>query len=290
MKKLSTIVGLVLIMVLFSACNNDETNKDPEIVAETSVGEITKDEFYEELKERYGKEVLREMVSRQVLEKELDVDSKELQSELDDEIADMKSQLGQQYGQLIKQQGFKNEEDYRFTLYLSKLEYEIATSGIEVTDEEVQEQYDRLQEEIQARHILVKEKETAEEVLEKYKNGEDFAKLAEEYGTDGTATRGGNLGYFTAGQMIKPFEDAAYALEVGEVSEPVQTKHGWHIILVEDRRESENQLGEFDEVKDYIRDQLLSRKIDQEETSSRLQSILDKANIDIKIEEFKDLF
>ncbi len=282
------ILGLAIAMIL-SACNND-TETDGEVIVETAFGEITKDEFYEELKARYGREVLDEMITRQVLESELDVDSDSVMEELDEELAEMEEQVGPQFLTLVQQQGFKTVEDYRRTLYLSKLEYDMATADITVTDEDIEEHYNRLQEEIHARHILVDELETAEEVLEKYNNGEDFEGLAEQYGTDGTASSGGSLGYFSAGHMIKPFEDAAYALEIGEISEPVETEFGWHVIYLEDRRPAENDVGELDEVRDYLRDQLIANQIDHEKAQSDVQSMLDGADIDVKIEEFNDLY
>lgn len=289
MRKIATTMGLALILILFAACS-DQEKPDPEIIATTEYGEITKEQFYNELKERFGEDVLKEMITRQILENKMDVNSKDEFAELDKEIEDMRDQLGNQFDELIKQQGFKTTEDYRYVLYLSKLEYNFATSDIEVTEDDVREYYERLQEEIHARHILVKEKETAEEIIERYNNGEEFAALAEEYGTDGTAKNGGTLGYFTAGKMVKPFEDAVYALEVGEISEPVQTDFGWHVIFVEDRRENETDIGEFDEVKDYLRDQLLSRQINYESVNNQMQSMIDEANIEIKIDEYKDLF
>lgn len=289
MRKIATTMGLALILILFAACS-DQEKPDPEIIATTEYGEITKEQFYNELKERFGEDVLKEMITRQILENKMDVNSKDEFAELDKEIEDMRDQLGNQFDELIKQQGFKTTEDYRYVLYLSKLEYNFATSDIEVTEDDIREYYERLQEEIHARHILVKEKETAEEIIERYNNGEEFAALAEEYGTDGTAKNGGTLGYFTAGKMVKPFEDAVYALEVGEISEPVQTDFGWHVIFVEDRRENETEIGEFDEVKDYLRDQLLSRQINYESVNNQMQSMIDEANIEIKIDEYKDLF
>lgn len=289
MRKIATTMGLALILILFAACS-DQEKPDPEIIATTEYGEITKEQFYNELKERFGEDVLKEMITRQILENKMDVNSKDEFAELDKEIEDMRDQLGNQFDELVKQQGFKTSEDYRYVLYLSKLEYNFATSDIEVTEDDVREYYERLQEEIHARHILVKEKETAEEIIERYNNGEEFAALAEEYGTDGTAKNGGTLGYFTAGKMVKPFEDAVYALEVGEISEPVQTDFGWHVIFVEDRRENETDIGEFDEVKDYLRDQLLSRQINYESVNNQMQSMIDEANIEIKIDEYKDLF
>ncbi len=85
-------------------------------------------------------------------------------------------------------------------------------------------------EKIRVRHILVESKEEADEVMAKLKDGGDFTQLALEYSMCPSCTKGGDLGLFGHGQMVKPFEDAAFALDVGEMSEPVQTDFGWHII------------------------------------------------------------
>src|SRR5690625_721107 len=127
------ILGLAIAMIL-SACNND-TETDGEVIVETALGEITKDENYEELKARNGREVLNEMITHHVLESEIDIDSDSVMEELDEELAEMEEQVGPQFLTLVQQQGFKTVEDYRRTLYLSKLEYDMATADITVTED-----------------------------------------------------------------------------------------------------------------------------------------------------------
>ncbi|RDJ30936.1 MAG: peptidylprolyl isomerase [Crenarchaeota archaeon] len=84
---------------------------------------------------------------------------------------------------------------------------------------------------IKCSHILVSKQSEALAILERIKKGEKFGKLAKELSTDtGSAKRDGNLGYFTKGMMVKPFEEAAFKLEIGQVSEPVKSEFGYHII------------------------------------------------------------
>ena len=83
---------------------------------------------------------------------------------------------------------------------------------------------------IRASHILVEKHSQALKVLEELKSGKDFKGLARKYSTCPSGKRGGDLGFFGRGQMVKEFERAAYALKVGELSEPVKTQFGYHII------------------------------------------------------------
>lgn len=86
-------------------------------------------------------------------------------------------------------------------------------------------------EKITASHILVASEELAFEVLQKCGGGASFSELAEKYSTCPSARKGGSLGSFGRGQMVKPFEEAAFALKVGEISDPVQTQFGFHLIM-----------------------------------------------------------
>ena len=84
---------------------------------------------------------------------------------------------------------------------------------------------------IKCSHILVEKQSQALQILERIKSGEKFGKLAKELSIDsGSAKRDGNLGYFSRGKMVKEFENVAFKLEIGHISEPVKTQYGYHII------------------------------------------------------------
>ncbi len=118
------------------------------------------------------------------------------------------------------------------------------------------------EEEVRARHILVADEETARKAAARVKGGEDFAKVAAELSTDpGSKTDGGELGFFTKDRMVAPFAEAAFKLKPNEISEPVKSQFGWHVIQTEERREK--PVPTFDEMKEQI-DQYLTRKAQQD--------------------------
>jgi len=113
------------------------------------------------------------------------------------------------------------------------------------------------QEEVHARHILVENEDEAKALLDQLKGGADFATLAKEKSKDPGAAEGGDLGYFTKDQMVPEFADVAFKMYPGQLSNPVKTQFGWHIIKVEDKRTK--QPPEFEKVKDQI-EAFLARK------------------------------
>ncbi|XSG82078.1 MAG: peptidylprolyl isomerase [Methyloligella sp. ZOD6] len=133
--------------------------------------------------------------------------------------------------------------------------------------------------ELRARHILVPTKEEAEEVKKQLEDGADFAELAKEKSRDPSAENG-DLGFFGKGQMVKPFEQAVFKLKKGELSDPVQTQFGWHIIEVTDERS--RQVPEFDDVKEAIMGKLLQSKV-----QSSLRELQADAKIEILDEDVK---
>lgn len=282
MKKLVVGATFALGIITLAACNA----QDPEVIAKTDAGDVTKEEFYEELKARAGEEVLRDLITEKVLEDKYDVSDQDVEAEIDR----IKDQLGEQFELWLMQEGIKDEEALEKIVRISLLQEAAITEDIEITEDEIKAKYERDITEVEAKHILVEDEETAEEIKQKLDDGEDFAKLAKEYSEDeGTAEKGGDLGYFGVGQMVPEFEDAAFELEIGTISEPVESNYGFHIILVTDRREIEDS-DSYEDMKDVIKRQLINEKVDPQEARDKLNELLDNSGIDIKVKDLQDIF
>ena len=132
-----------------------------------------------------------------------------------------------------------------------------------MTDEALHKVYDDAikqtpnEEEVHARHILVATEGEAKDIEAQLKNGADFATLAKQKSKDPGAAEGGDLGYFTKEQMVPEFAEAAFKLDKGQISDPVKTQFGWHIIKVEDKRIKPTPT--FDEVKGQLQNYVARR-------------------------------
>ncbi len=136
------------------------------------------------------------------------------------------------------------------------------------------------EQEVHARHILVKTEEEAKDLIKQLKAGADFKELASKSTDGGSAHSGGDLGYFSRGQMVKSFEDAAFALEPGQISDPIKSDFGWHVIKVEDKRT--RPVPSFEEVKDQI-----SAALVQSQLKDTVQKLRSSAKVDILDAELK---
>src|SRR5690625_4762402 len=202
----------------------------------------------------------------------------------------MKDELGDQFEMVLQQQGM-DEESLKQMLHMSLLQEAALGEDIEFDEDELKEQYERMKTEIKAQHILVEDEDTAEEVQKKLDDGEDFAKLAEEYSTDESNKYDREkLSYFTVSEMDTAFEDAKDSMKKGEVSDNVQSQFGLHIIKMNDKREKEEDIGSFEDNEEDIRRELLSEKIDPMEAQEKMDKLLEDAKIKVKIDEYKDMF
>lgn len=154
----------------------------------------------------------------------------------------------------------------------------------QISEEDLRTRYEAeiggldLDEEVRARHIIVESEEEAAEIIAALDAGGDFEELARERSQDGAAQQGGDLGYFSRGQMVPEFEEAVFAMEVDSyTAEPVQTQFGWHVIKLVDRREQEPP--SFSDVQPQLRNLLL-----REAYYQAVDELRDAADIDIQDE------
>lgn len=280
MKKWLVPVALTAGLIGLTACSS---NGESEAVVETKAGNITQEEFYKALKNESGEQVLQQLVYEKVLGEKYEVTDEEV----DERVQAVKDQLGDQFDAALISYGYKNEDDLRNKFKIAMLQEKAAISDIKVTDEEMKEYYDTYQPNITARHILVADEATAQEVKKKLAEGADFAELAKEYSTDtASAEKGGDLGSFGKGVMVAEFEQAAFALEEGQISDPVQTENGWHIIEVTKKEEKPS----YEDMKEDIEYELKVSKLDQATMEKAMQKEIKDADVKIDDKDLKDLF
>lgn len=251
MKKIA--IGLILTVALISCSKKGAEQKGP-FLAKIGNVTITQADYDREFKslpeyaqqlfvDEQGKEkFLNEIINKEMLHQEA------LKKGLD-KTSDFQKKL---------------EEFKKLTLVTELFEKEIMAKA-KISDQEVKDYYDKHTEEftpttqIKASHILVKTEDEAKKVLDRLQKGEKFADIAKAVSIDpGSAKNGGDLGYFSKGQMVPEFEKAAASLKVGDISVPVKTQFGYHIIKVTDKKKG--AAIEFEKIRDMISQRLSGEK------------------------------
>ncbi|MDQ0244128.1 foldase protein PrsA [Bacillus fengqiuensis] len=257
------ILGVVMsIGVIFS-------NK--EVVARVDGKTINKDQLYDLLVQQGGEAALDSLIDQAVIEKEaekqkIDIAEKDIEKEL--------KVLEESYGgeealkEAMETSGI-SLADVKKDLSLNLIIEKLLESRISVTEEEMTTYFDENKEsfataeQVKASHILVEDGATAKKVKDKLAGGEDFSALAKEYSTDTTTKeQGGDLGFFAKGEMVAEFEEAAFSLNPNEISEPVKTEYGYHIIKLVEKQEAKE--ANYEESKSEIKEQLISEKMQTE--------------------------
>jgi len=254
------VIVLISVAMLFSGCSKKESL----VVAKVGSRTITVDQLQERLGDKKFSSWEQELTQKQQL----------LQTLIDEQLMAIgATELG-----LDKDPDFISKiQGAERNILLEELYNQEIRKKSQPSEKELKAYYDKLYWEVRARHILVKTKEEAQEIFAQLSDGADFEELAQEKSID-TQTKklGGDLGYFTWGRMTGPFQDVAFSMEPGAISQPVETDFGWHIIKVEDRRKA--NVKSYEEEKSRIQRQLSSEKSKTliEEYLNRLR---DKANV-----------
>lgn len=261
---------LVLVLVLLCLGTMAVLTGCSKTAAVVNGERITYKQLDQQLEKRFGQQfldvmILEKLVEQKAKKEKIAVTPQEIQAKIDE------IKLRQpNFDLMLKMQNMTIkdvEEQIKMGLLLNKI------VSKDITENQLKDFYDKNKEKIEqikAAHILVKTKPEADAVLASLKAGEDFSKLAKEKSIDpGSKDKGGELGYFSAMEMDPNFTKVAFNMQVGEISEPVKSNFGWHIIKVEDKKVT------FDQLKDRIMLAIITP--DQEQKC--IQKLKDEAKI-----------
>ncbi len=258
------VVIAVAVTLAFSASNNS-------YVASVNGEKISEDELQDALMAQYGSEAVDALVMEKILEMEIEKEGIEvIQAEIDEEMKTYAEYYGGEEAlqEVAETSGIdlseveKDLEPYLATNKLLEKRIEITEEEMKTYFEENKDQFAQA-EQVQASHILVEDEATANEVAKKLAAGGDFAELAKEYSIDeGSSKEGGEVGYFGKGAMVPEFEEAAFSMEKGEISDPVKSEYGFHIIKVTDKKEAKE--ANYEESKEEIKSALMESKVQEE--------------------------
>lgn len=269
--KFTKTIKLMALPLALSAMLVGCSNEDSKMIASVNGEEITEAELNETLTAQYGTEVLTTLISNKIIKLEAEkLDVSVTNDEIEAEYAEYADTYGGEDALLEMVSSYNMDlDDIKEDIENYLLTLKVMEDYVGITDEELQTYFEDNKAtygqaaQVEASHILVDDKATAEEVIKKLNAGEDFAELAAEYSTD-TATKddGGNLGYFGKGEMEEAFENAAFAMDIDAISEPIETEYGFHVIKVTGKKEEKEAV--FEDVKDTVYQDLLDSKVNEQ--------------------------
>lgn len=242
-----------------------------EVIAKVEGETITKNDLYDILAKQYGSSTMNYLIDNKIVEIEAEKENIKLSDkEIEEEMQSYIELNGgeEAFNNILEQSRITKEDIERDIINYLKI-VKLLEPKIKITDEamktyfEENKEFFNEEEQVEASHILAADEATAKEVKEKLNAGEDFAKLAKKYSTDtSNAEDGGELGFIRKGDMAEEFENAAFAMNIGEISEPVKTEYGYHIIKITDKKEAKEAV--YKDHKEEIKDILLDQAIQDE--------------------------
>ncbi len=254
-------------------------------VASVNGEKIKKEELYQYMLKQDGQSALESLISKKVVEIEADkqnimVSDEDIQKELEHYYEYYGGE--EAFNQALASSGYSNADMYSdldVTVKIKKL----LEPRILISEDEMKAYFEENQatfaqeKQVKASHILADTEEEAKQIETRLANGEEFAQLAKEYSKDSsTADNGGELGFFKRGDMVKEFEDAAFGMKVGDISAPVKTDYGYHIIKIDEIQEA--QQPDYEQSKDKVKNTIFEQKA-QTEYDSWLQEMYQQYDI-----------
>lgn len=263
----AVILLIVIGVVIFKSSLLSSTAKS-EVVASINGEVITKDELYDVLVVQGGAAALDSLISDKIIDLELKKKGLEVtEKDIDTELQAMIVEYGgeESFNQALASYGY-TASDIKKNIKMNLSATKLVGADVVITDADLKTYFDEnkvsfdVPEQVKASHILVADEAKAKEVKAKLSAGGDFAALAKEYSTD-TSNKdlGGDLGFFSKGDMVAEFENVAFALKAGDISEPVKTEFGYHIIKVAEKKEA--KIATYEDNKERIKDILMAEKL-----------------------------
>lgn len=303
MKKSKIVLGAAVIMagvLLTTGCKTKLKNGE-EVAISVNGKNITADTLYKELRNKYAKQIIVDDIDRKIFNT-IYKDDEEIEKLVSNQIEYIKNQYADNYEETLKNAGYEDEDALKDEIRLSYQRTKAVDDYIKdnIKDDEIKKYYnEEMSGDISAKHILIKvksdtdseglsdeeAKKKAEDLIKKLNDGADFSTLAKENSDDtGSATKGGDLGYFNKGDMVKEFETAAYNLKVKEYTkEPVKTSYGYHIIL----KTGEKDKAKLKDVKKEIIEKLVEKKKEEDKTITVTALDEIRKNYKLKIKDSK---
>ena len=278
-KKIMLLFTIVLSIVLVTGCGNTKLKDGKEVAFQTKSKKFSADALYTQIKKKYGVSVMIDMVDKEIFNTVYKNDET-IEKRATSQIESLKTQYKDNWEETLKNAGYDSESKLKEEFVLSFQREKAVKDYIKdsIKEDEIKRYYnEKTAGDISAKHILIKvdtstedgltddeAKEKAEKLIKKLDKGEDFSKLAKENSDDtGSASNGGDLGYFNKGDMDEEFEKAAYELKVNEYTkEPVKTTYGYHIIL----KTGEKEKPKYKEVKDKIIETLTNERLENDKS------------------------
>lgn len=282
MKRKIMFISIILFSIIFiCGCGNTKLKNGSEVAFKTKGKNFTADSFYTEIKKKYGVSIMVDMIDKQIFDG-MYKDDEEIEKKANNQIENLKQQYSDSWEQTLKDAGYDNESKLKEEFVINFKKEKAIKDYVKksIKEDELKKYYNENSAgDISAKHILIKvdtstedgltddeAKEKAEKLIKELDKGADFSKLAKKNSDDtGSKEKGGDLGYFNKGDMVKEFEDAAYALKVNEYTkEPVKTSYGYHIIL----KTGEKEKPKYKDIKEKILETLTEQKISDDSVLS----------------------